>query len=108
MRSTLLAAFAMLLLGTAAEAETMTFPADAPVASVDFPDDWESTDTGAGAATSSPDGMVQFYLDIADGKTVESVVEEAITFLGENGVTVDPATQWSKDGDNDASGPATN
>ena len=120
MKSTLLAALAVVLIGSAAQAETMSFPADAPVASVTFPDDWESSDTGAGATTSSPDGMVQFYLDIADGKSVETVVSEAVTFLQDNGVTIDAATQWTKDGDNygkpitmigwdgtDESGPAT-
>ena len=98
MKSTLLAVLAALFLGSAAEAGTMSFPEDAPVASVTFPDDWDSVETDVGVRSFSADSAVAFYLDIADGKSIETVIDGAMTFLKDNGVTVDEATQTSKDG----------
>ena len=120
MKSTLLAVLAALFLGSVAEAGTMSFPEDAPVASVTFPDDWDSVETDVGVRSFSADSAVAFYLDIADGKSIETVIDGAMTFLKDNGVTVDEATQTSKDGNvsgmtasmisfdgKDESGPAT-
>lgn len=89
MKSMLTAAFAALMLATAAEAGALKFPSDAPVAEIAAPDGWELGETDTGIEVTSPDDAVYFFIDVADAKTTEAVIEDAAAFLGENGVTVD-------------------
>lgn len=75
-----------------ANASNYKFPSDDPVAAVVIPDDWESGETESGVEATSPDEAVYLSIDVADAKSIDSVVDDAITWLGEQGVTVDPAT----------------
>ncbi|KQT43064.1 hypothetical protein ASG43_16200 [Aureimonas sp. Leaf454] len=98
-RLSILTVLAAVLLGAAARAETLSFPEAAPVASVTFPDDWDSEETDSGVASTTPDGSISFYLDVADGKSIETVLNDAFTFLGSNGVTVEEASQQARSGE---------
>lgn len=90
MKSFVLAAGSALLLASAAQAETLTFPSDAPVASATFPDSWKAEENDSGIQAFSPDDAVYFYIDVGDTETSEKVMETGIDFLKENGVTIDP------------------
>ena len=82
-------AFAMPIM---AQAETLIFPSEAPIASITFPDSWSPKETETGVDATSDDSAVYLSADIADGKSIEKVTEDAILFLQENDVTIDPAT----------------
>lgn len=92
MKTLATAAFAALLLTTAAKAGELSFPSDAPIASITVPDTWTLDETDTGAEVTSPDEAIYFFIDVADAKTTEAVIEDAADFLLENGVTVDAAS----------------
>ncbi|WP_105384595.1 histidine kinase [Neorhizobium alkalisoli] len=87
------AAFATMLLPSVSFAETMRFPSDAPVAEITIPDSWSPEETETGIQATSEDEAIYLSIDIADETTTDKVIEDAIAFLDDNGVTVDPATQ---------------
>lgn len=89
----LIAAAFVVALPLAASAETLKFPSDAPVASVTIPDSWGPKETESGVDATSDDSAVYLSIDVADAKTTDKVVGDAIDFLGNNGVTLDPSTQ---------------
>ncbi len=93
MKTLLLGAIAALALGSAASAETLQFPSDAPVASVTVPDGWTAEETETGIQAFSPDETVSFYIDAAAAESGEKVLTDAASFLDENGVTIDTASQ---------------
>lgn len=89
MKLRILAAAAVLALSSvAARAETLLFPTDEPVASVSFPGTWEASENDSGVEGFSPEDAISFYIDVATDKTSDTVVEEGIAFLKENGVTL--------------------
>lgn len=81
------------LVGLAAEAATLNFPSDDPVAAITIPDDWGPKETESGIDATSADEAVYLAIDVADAENVEEVVTDAITYLSGAGVTVDTATQ---------------
>ncbi|WAJ28970.1 histidine kinase [Antarcticirhabdus aurantiaca] len=94
MKTLLLGALAALALGSAASAETLQFPSDAPVASITVPEGWTGEETEAGGIQAfSPDETVSFYVDVAASESAEKVLTDAASFLDENGVTIDAASQ---------------
>ncbi len=93
MKTILVAAGIVLLLTTAGQAATLKFPSEAPIAAITIPDDWDPTETETGIEATSPDTAIYFAIDVADEKTSDKVIEDAVTFLEENGVTIDDATQ---------------
>ena len=94
MKKTLLTAFAFTLaLPLLAEAATLKFPSDAPIASVTIPDSWAPKETDSGIDATSDDSAIYFSIDVADEKSTDKVVSDAIDFLTKSGVKIDPATQ---------------
>ncbi|MCJ9753070.1 histidine kinase [Neorhizobium sp. BETTINA12A] len=87
------AALATMLLPSASFAATVLFPSAAPVAQITIPDAWNPEETDSGIQASSDDGAIYLSIDVASAETTDKVIEDVFSFLGENGVTVDPATQ---------------
>lgn len=87
-----LAAFPML-----ANAKTIAFPSDAPVASVSIPDSWKPQETETGIDSTSPDSAVYFSLDVATDANVDKITDDAVNFLAKNGVKVDASTRKDDD-----------
>ncbi|SMD14600.1 histidine kinase [Rhizobium sp. RU36D] len=98
MKRLLIAAAAAILSFTAAQAGEMKFPSDAPVASITLPESWIGKETDTGIEVSSEDDAIYFFIDVADVKSTDAVITDAIKFLSDNGVTIDPASlKESKD-----------
>ncbi|MBB3571930.1 hypothetical protein FHX05_006081, partial [Rhizobium sp. BK491] len=76
-----------------AQAATLTFPGDKPVASITIPDSWKPEETDGGVQGTSDDSAVYLSVEVANGKSMEKVVTGAIDFLAKNKVTIDPSTQ---------------
>jgi hypothetical protein len=86
-----------------AHAATLVFPSDAPLASVTIPDAWDPKETISGIEAKSPDSAIYFSIDVATDKDMSKVIDEAVKFLTDNGVTIDPTTQ-SDSGDVEING----
>ena len=93
MKKMILATLFAALASTASHAATLQFPSDAPVASITFPDDWKPEETDTGMQAQSPDNAIYISIDVAAGEGGDKVVSDAIDFLKERGVTIDPASQ---------------
>lgn len=89
MKNLAIAAFAALLLSTAAHAGEMQFPSDDPVATITIPDSWNPKETETGIDATSPDDAVYLSADVASAKDTDKVVQDAIKYLKDQGVTVD-------------------
>ena len=89
MKKFAVAAFAALLLTTTAHAGELTFPSDAPVATITIPDDWGPKETETGIDATSPDNAIYLAADVADAKDTAAVVKDAIDYLKGQGVTID-------------------
>ena len=76
-----------------ADAATLKFPSDAPIASIIIPDSWQPEETETGVQATSSDSAVYFSVDVADSKSLDKVTSDAIDFLSKNGVKVDVKTQ---------------
>jgi hypothetical protein len=93
MRTLLLLAAVFAMSPIVAQAETLKFPSDAPIASVTLPDAWKPQETDTGVVATSPDGAIFFSIDVATDTDMNDVIKEAVRFLGDNGVTIDGSTQ---------------
>ncbi len=93
MKKTLMIAAAFAVMPFIAHAETLVFPSDAPIASVTIPDAWSPKETVSGIEAKSPDSAIYFSIDVATDKDMDKVIDEAVKFLTDNGVTIDAATQ---------------
>lgn len=93
--------FASLLLATlmasGAHAASLQFPSDGPIAGITIPDSWNPTETDSGIEATSDDSAIYLSIDIADAKTSDKVIDDAIAFLEKNGVKIDGATQKQSD-----------
>ncbi len=76
-----------------AEAKTIKFPSEKPIASITIPDSWEPEETESGVQGTSPDSAVYLSADVASSRSIEKVSGDAVDFLTKNGVTIDPKTQ---------------
>lgn len=93
MKKTFVIAAAFAMMPFLAHAETLVFPSDAPIASVTIPDAWGPKETISGIEAKSPDSAIYFSIDVATDKDMDKVIDEAVKFLTDNGVTIDAATQ---------------
>lgn len=87
------AAFATMLLPSASFAATLLFPSADPVAQITIPDAWNPEETDSGIEANADDDSIYLSIDVATSETTDKVIEDVFTFLAENGVKVDPATQ---------------
>lgn len=91
------AACSVLMLPTASFAKTLIFPSDNPVAQITMPDSWDPEETESGIQGTSDDGAIYISIDVASDKTSDKVIDDALDFLKDNGVTVDPKSQKESD-----------
>jgi hypothetical protein len=92
-KSVILSAVFAAALPLLAHAESISFPSDAPIASVTIPDSWGPEETETGIQATSDDNAIYFSIDIADEKSTDKVISDAVDFLTKNGVTIDQKTQ---------------
>ncbi|MCF1463396.1 histidine kinase [Agrobacterium vitis] len=78
-------------------ADTLLFPSDNPVARITIPADWEPKETESGIDATSEDGAIYIAIDVANAKTTDKVIDDAIAFLQDNGVKIDGSTQKQSD-----------
>jgi hypothetical protein len=97
MKTMLYAALMSALFSTVSYAATLDFPSDAPIASIAIPDDWGPTETETGIEATSADSAIYISIDVADAKTSDKVIDDAVAFLEKNGVKIDAATQKTSD-----------
>jgi hypothetical protein len=86
-------ALAIMLVPCVSLAETMKFPSDAPIAQITIPDSWGPEETETGIQATSDDSAIYISIDIADDKTSDKVIDDAVDFLQSNGVKIDEKTQ---------------
>jgi opacity protein-like surface antigen len=87
------ATVAAVLLPSASFAETLQFPSEKPIAEITIPDSWEPEETETGIQATSPDSAIYLSIDVANEKTTDKVIDDAVAFLEENGVKIDASTQ---------------
>ncbi|MBL0373325.1 histidine kinase [Rhizobium sp. KVB221] len=97
MKTLIAAAVMVATFAAAACAETLNFPSEAPIASITIPDNWGPTETESGIEATSDDKAIYISIDIADAKTSDKVIDDAIAFLEKNGVKIDGSTQKQSD-----------
>jgi hypothetical protein len=78
-------------------ADTLLFPSEAPIAQITIPADWEPKETESGVDATSADSAIYIAVDVANAKTSDKVIDDAIAFLKKNGVKIDGATQKQSD-----------
>ena len=93
MKRFLSAAIFAAMLPTLAQAGTLAFPSEAPVAEITIPDSWKPTETDSGIEANSPDTAIYLSVDVADAKSSDKVISDAVDFLSDNGVTIDTTTE---------------
>lgn len=92
-----LAVFSLLALGfSGASAATFTLPDDEPLVSITIPDTWESSELDNGVEATSHDGGVYIAAQMVNTSDLKQVTAEAIKYLIDNGVKIDPATKKEK------------
>lgn len=92
MKTAAFATLALLLATGSAYAGEIKFPSDEPVASVTFPDGWGEKETETGIDATAPDDSIYMSVDVVEPKDTDQTVTDTVTWLKEQGVTVDPAT----------------
>jgi hypothetical protein len=103
MKKLLVASVFAIAMPFAASAAELTFPSDAPVASITIPDSWGPKETETGVDATSEDGAVYFSIDVADAASSDKTTEIAIDFLTKNGVKIDPQS-LKESGETDVNG----
>ena len=89
MKKFLLSAVFAVVLPFAAHAETLKFPSEEPIVQVAIPHSWGPKETETGVDATSPDSAIYLSIDIADDKTMNKTIDDAIDFLVKNGVNID-------------------
>ncbi len=85
------------LLALPATAKTYDLPDDNPAVKVTLPGDWKPREVEHGVEATSPDGETYVALETAPTKRVETLIDEDIAFLTEQGVTIDKDSQQTQD-----------
>lgn len=93
MTRTLILAAAIAMAPFFANAATLEFPSDSPIASVTIPDAWGPKETVSGIEATSPDAAIYFSIDVATDTNMDKVIDDAVKFLTDNGVTLDDTTK---------------
>jgi hypothetical protein len=76
-------------------ADTFKLPENKPIVSFVLPDSWKPTETDTGLQAASVDGEIYLALEFIDADSVNDVVDDSMSFLEKQGVTVekDPKSQ---------------
>ncbi len=81
------------LLPAVSWADTLRFPSDAPIAQITIPGSWGPKETDSGIDATSADSAIYLAVDVANAKTSDKVIDDAISYLEKNGVKIDVSTQ---------------
>jgi len=98
MKTLSLALLLALVFLTPSFAKTFKVPDEESFASITIPDDWQSKEIDKGVESQSADNEVYFAVEATDAKGIDKSIEEAIDFLKEQGVTIDPKTVKQSEG----------
>jgi hypothetical protein len=98
MKKLSLALLLALALVAPAFAKTFNLPGEDSFASITIPDSWKSKEIDKGVESQSSDSEVYFAVEATDAKGVDKTIEDAIDFLKEQGVTIDPKTVKQSEG----------
>jgi hypothetical protein len=90
-------ASAAFFMTSAAFAAELQIPSNRPVVSIDVPKGWQADETDVGMEVTSDDGSVYLSVDLASPKKTSDVIDDAIKFLGQQGVDINPKTEKSSD-----------
>lgn len=80
-----------------AMAKMYELPDANPAISVALPNNWKPTEVEKGVEATSPDGETYVALETATAKGMESLIDEDIKFLTDQGVVIDRSTQQTHD-----------
>lgn len=97
MKTIIVGALLAALIPGISQAKTLAFPSDAPIAQIAIPDSGEPEETETGIQATSDDSAIYLSIDVADEKSTDKVIDDAIAFLEKNGVKVDGSTQKKSD-----------
>ncbi len=97
MRMTLIATALGCLLAAPAMAKTYELPDANPAVSVTLPNSWKPTEVEKGVEATSPDGETYVALETATAKGMETLIDEDIKFLTDQGVQIDRSSQQTHD-----------
>jgi hypothetical protein len=97
MRKTLIMAALSCLVAVPVLAKTYQLPDANPAVSVTLPDKWKPSEVEKGMEATSPDGETYVALETATAKGMETLIDEDIQFLTDQGVVVDKSTQQTHD-----------
>jgi hypothetical protein len=98
MKKLSLALLLALALITPAFAKTFNLPDEGSFASITIPDSWKSKEIDKGVESQSSDSEVYIAVEATDAKGMDKTIEEAIDFLQQQGVTIDPKSAKQSDG----------
>jgi len=98
MKKLSLAVLFALALVTPSFAKTFKVPEEGAFASITIPDDWKSKEIDNGVESQSADDEVYFAVEATDAKGMDKAIEEAVTYLHEQGVTVDDKSMKQREG----------
>ncbi len=85
------------LLALPAMAKTFELPDENPAVRAALPDGWKPREVEHGVEATSPDGETYVALETATARRMEALIDEDIAFLTDQGITIDKASQQSKD-----------
>ena len=85
------------LLAWPAMARSYDLPDENPAVKVTLPDAWKPREVEHGVEATSPDGETYVALETATAKHMETLIDEDIKFLTDQGITIDKASQQTHD-----------
>ncbi|MCD2175315.1 histidine kinase [Rhizobium sp. C4] len=98
MKKLIIAVSAALLFVTAAHAKQWDIPSNRPVATLNMPSGWKTSETATGIEGTSEDDAVYFSVDLASPKKMDGIIDDAAKFLDDQGIKIDTNTQkYSED-----------
>ncbi|WP_342362401.1 hypothetical protein [Terrarubrum flagellatum] len=93
MKSVLLAIFALMFAPALASAKSYTLPESNAVAVITIPDTWDTDKTTDGVESTSADEEIDLSIEVKAIDNVVKATEEALKYLIDNGMKIDPATE---------------
>ena len=87
---------ALILMSTAAQADSFSVPLSDPIATLKIPANWKPKPYEGGIEATSPDGKVYIAAEGVDAADVGQATEDGIKFLEEQGLVLDRKTMKGK------------
>jgi len=93
MKKLIIAAAVALMFASTAHAKQWDIPSNRPVATLNMPKGWDTSETATGIQGTSEDGAVYFSVDLASPKKMDGLIDDAAKFLDDQGIKIDTDTQ---------------